>query len=54
LPYVLWAALILLALAFGALTVKFNEPQRDKTIDKGIWVADLAAIICAIYLLFVR
>jgi hypothetical protein len=28
--------------------------QRDKTIDMGIWVADLAAIVCAIYLSFVR
>jgi len=54
LPYVLWLALVLSVIGFVGLTVRFNQPQRDKTIDKGIWVADLAAIACAIYLLFVR
>jgi hypothetical protein len=54
LPYMLWPALIFSAIGFVGLTVRFNQPQRDKTIDKSIWVADLAAIICAIYLLFVR
>ncbi len=54
LPYVLWPALVLSVIGFVGLTVRFNQPQRDKTIDKGIWVADLAAIVCAIYLLFVR
>jgi hypothetical protein len=54
LPYVLWLALVLSVIGIVGLTVTFNQPQRDKTIDKGIWVADLAAIICAIYLLFVR
>ena len=54
LPYVLWLALVLSVIGFVGLTVRFNQPQRDKTIDKGIWVADLAAIVCAIYLLFVR
>ena len=53
-PYALWAALILSVIGIVGLTVRFNQPQRDKTIDKGIWVADLAAIVCAIYLLFVR
>jgi hypothetical protein len=54
LPYALWLALVLSVIGFVGLTVRFNQPQRDKTIDKGIWVADLAAIVCAIYLLFVR
>jgi hypothetical protein len=54
LPYALWLALVLSAIGIIGLTVTFNQPQRDKTIDKGIWVADLAAIVCAIYLLFVR
>jgi len=53
LPYALWLALVLSVIGFVALTVTFNQPQRDKTIDKGIWVADLAAIVCAIYLLFI-
>jgi hypothetical protein len=54
LPYMLWPALIFSVIGFVGLTVRFNQPQRDKTIDRGIWVADLAAIICAIYLLFER
>jgi hypothetical protein len=54
LPYALWLALVLSVIGFVGLTVRFNQPERDKTIDKGIWVADLAAIVCAIYLLFVR
>jgi len=54
LPFVLWLALVLSVIGIVGLTVRFNQPQRDKTIDKGIWVADLAAIVCAIYLLSVR
>jgi hypothetical protein len=54
LPYVLWLVLVLSVIGIVGLTVRFNQPQRDKTIGKGIWVADLAAIVCAIYLLFVR
>ena len=54
LPYVLWPALVLTVIGFVGLTVRFNQPKRDKTIDKAIWVADLAAIVCAAYLLFAK
>ena len=54
LPYALWAALLLSAFGLIGLTVTFNKPQRDKTIDKAIWVVDLAVVACAAYLLFAR
>jgi len=53
-PYVLWPTLVLSIIGFGGLTVRFNQPQRDKTIDKAIWIADAAAIGCAVYLLFLK
>ncbi len=52
LPYALWATLLLSAFGFIGLTVTFNKPQHEKTIDKAIWVVDLVVVIGAAYLLF--
>ena len=54
LPYVLWPTLILSLIGIVGLTVRFNQPKRDKTIDKAIWVADAAAVILTLYLLFAK
>ena len=51
-PYALWAVLALAVIGIVGLTVTFGKPQRDKTIDKVIWVVDLAIIVLAAYLLF--
>lgn len=51
-PYALWATLILSAIGIVGLTVTFNKPQSEKTIDKVIWVVDALIVIGAIYLLF--
>jgi hypothetical protein len=34
------------------LSVTFNKPARDKTLDKAIWVLDASVVLCAGYLLF--
>jgi uncharacterized membrane protein HdeD (DUF308 family) len=51
-PYAVWATLILSALGLIGLTVTFNKPQRDKTLDRIIWGVDALVIVAAIYLLF--
>jgi hypothetical protein len=51
-PYAVWAVLILSAIGIVGLTVTFGKPQRDKTLDRIIWVVDLAIIVLAVYLLF--
>jgi hypothetical protein len=51
-PYALWATLILSVIGLIGLSVTFNKPQRDKTLDKIIWVVDAVIVIYAIYLLF--
>ena len=51
-PYALWATLILSAVGLFGLTVTFNKPQREKTLDKVIWAVDALIVIGAIYLLF--
>jgi hypothetical protein len=51
LPYALWATLLLSAFGFVGLTLTFNKPQHEKTIDRAIWVVDLAVVIAAAYLL---
>ena len=51
LPYALWATSLLSAFGLLGLTVTFNKPQHEKTIDKAIWVVDLAVVIGAAYLL---
>lgn len=51
-PYALWAVLLLAVIGIVGLTVTFNKPVRDKTLDKAIWLLDAAAILYAGYLLF--
>jgi hypothetical protein len=53
LPYALWATLLLSAFGLIGLTVTFKKPQREKTIDKAIWVVDLAVVVWAAYLLWI-
>lgn len=53
-PYVLWAVLVLSAIGIVGLTATFGKPQRDKTLDRIIWVVDLAIIVLVAYLLFVQ
>lgn len=52
-PYALWATLILSAVGIVGLTVTFNKPQRDKTLDRIIWAVDAVIVIGALSLLFV-
>lgn len=52
-PYALWATLALSAFGLIGLTVTFNKPQREKTIDTAIWAVDLIVVVWAGYLLFV-
>jgi hypothetical protein len=54
LPYALWATLLLSAFGLIGLSVTFNKPQHEKTIDKAIWVLDLIVVLGAAYLLFLR
>jgi hypothetical protein len=51
-PYALWATLVLAAVGLVGLTVTFNKPQRDKTLDKIIWGLDALCVIGAAWLLF--
>jgi hypothetical protein len=51
-PYAVWATLILSAIGLIGLTVTFNKPQREKTLDKVIWVVDAVIVLYSIYLLF--
>lgn len=51
-PYALWAVLILSAIGLIGLTVTFGKPQRDKTLDRIIWVLDAVVIAYTAYLLF--
>jgi hypothetical protein len=50
-PYALWAVLGLATFGIVGLTVTFNKPVRDKTLDKVIWLLDAATVLCAGYLL---
>ena len=51
-PYALWATLMLSAVGLIGLTVTFNKPQREKSLDRIIWVVDLLVVLDAAYLLF--
>ena len=51
-PYALWAVLVLAVIGLVGLTVTFNKPIRDKTLDRIIWVADVAVVLWTLYLLF--
>jgi len=50
LPYAVWATLVLSAFGLLGLTVTFNKPQREKTMDKAIWVVDALVVLLALYL----
>lgn len=51
-PHALWAVLVLATIGIVGLTVTFNKPVRDKTLDKVIWALDAARVLYAGYLLF--
>jgi len=51
-PYALWAVLILATIGLIGLTVTFNKPARDKTLDKAIWLLDAATVLYSAYLRF--
>lgn len=51
-PYAVWAVLILATIGIVGLTITFNKPVRDKTLDRLIWLLDLATVLSAGYLLF--
>ena len=51
-PYALWATLILSVIGIVGLTLTFNKPQRDRTLDKIIWAVGAVIVLGAIYLLF--
>jgi hypothetical protein len=50
-PYVLWAVLLLAVIGILGLSITFNKPVRDKTLDKIIWLLDATAILYSAYLL---
>lgn len=52
-PYALWAVLILAAIGILGLSITFNKPVRDKTLDKIIWLLDATVVLYTAYLLFV-
>ncbi len=51
-PYALWAVLLLALIGIVGLSITFNKPVRDKTLDKVIWLLDAATILYDGYLLF--
>src|SRR5207249_3334117 len=53
-PYALWATLALSAFGLVGLTVTFSKPQREKNLDRVIWVVDAAIVLYALYLLFAK
>ena len=53
-PYVLWATLALSAFGLVGLTVTFNKPDREKSLDRVIWVVDALIVLYTGYLLFAK
>ena len=51
-PYALWAVLLLAVIGILGLSITFNKPVRDKTLDKVIWLLDATTILYTAYLLF--
>jgi len=51
-PYALWTVLILAVIGILGLSITFNKPVRDKTLDKIIWLLDASVILYTAYLLF--
>ena len=52
-PYALPATLILSVIGLVGLTVTFGKPQREKTLDRIIWVVDAVVVLYSAYLLFI-
>jgi len=53
-PYALWLTLALSAIGLAGLTVTFNKPDREKSLDRVIWAVDAAIVLFAAYLLFAK
>ena len=53
-PYVLWATLALSAFGLVGLTVTFNKPDREKSLDRVIWLVDALIVLYTGYLLFAK
>ena len=53
LPYAQWGVLVFSIIGITGLTITFNKPVRDKTLDRLIWLLDVATILLVGYLLFV-
>jgi len=51
-PYALWAVLLLAVIGILGLSITFNKPVRDKTLDKIIWLLDATVVLYTTYLLF--
>ena len=51
-PYALWMVLLLAVLGILGLSITFNKPVRDKTLDKIIWLLDATVVLYTAYLLF--
>ena len=51
-PYALWAVLLLGVIGILGLSITFNKPIRDKTLDKIIWLLDAIVVLYTAYLLF--
>lgn len=51
-PYALWMVLLLAILGILGLSITFNKPVRDKTLDKIIWLLDATVVLYTAYLSF--
>ena len=51
-PYALWMVLLLAVIGSLGLSITFNKPVRDKTLDKIIWLLDATVVLYTAYLLF--
>ena len=51
-PYSLWAVLLLGVIGILGLSITFNKPVRDKTLDRIIWLLDATVVLYSAYLLF--
>ena len=51
-PYALWMVVLLAVIGILGLSITFNKPVRDKTLDKIIWLLDATVVLYTAYLLF--
>ena len=51
-PYALWMVVLLAVIGIIGLSITFNKPIRDKTLDRIIWLLDATVILYTAYLLF--